>query len=86
MSGGGLEFGVLQPAVSTCFKFYKFASESWLLLDIFIVKGTLIVDMHLLYSLNRKILSYILGRVAIIRVSRALKQTIFVVTCTYCLS
>jgi hypothetical protein len=32
--------------------------------------------MHLLYSLNRKILSYILGRVAIIRVSRALKQTI----------
>lgn len=59
------------------FYFYKFASESWLLLDIFIVKGTLIVDMHLLYSLNRKVLSYILGRVAIIRVSRALKQTIF---------
>ena len=57
------------------FYFYKFASESWLLLEIFIVKGTLIVDMHLLYSLNRKILSYILGRVAIIRVSRALKQT-----------
>ena len=27
-----------------------------------------------------------LGRVAIVRVSRALKQTIFVVTCTYCLS
>ena len=68
------------------FYFYKFASESWLLLDIFIVKGTLIVDMHLLYSLNRKILSYILGHVAIIRVSRALKQTFFVVTCTYCLS
>ncbi len=68
------------------FYFYKFASESWLLLDIFIVKGTLIVDMHLLYSLNRKILSYILGRAAIIRVFRALKQTFFVVTCTYCLS
>ena len=59
------------------FYFYKFVSESWLLLDIFIVKGTLIVDMHLLYSLNRKILSYILDRVAIIRVSRALKQTFF---------
>jgi len=42
----------------------------------FIVKGTLIVDIHLLYSLNRKILSCILGRIAIIRVSRALKQTI----------
>ena len=34
VSGGGLELGVLQPAVSTCFTFTKFAFESWLLLDI----------------------------------------------------
>ena len=75
MSGGGLVFQINSACSKYMFYFYKFDSESWLLLDIFIVKGTLIVDMHLLYSLNRKILSYILGRVAIIRVSRALKQT-----------
>ncbi len=75
MSGGGLELGVLQPAVSTCLLlqvcFRKLATFGY-----FIVKGTLIVDMHLLYSLNWKMLSYILGRVTIIRVSPALKQTI----------
>ena len=86
MSGGGLELGVLQPAVSTCFTFTSLLPKVGYFWIFFIVKGTLIVDMHLLYSLNRKILSYILGRVAIIRVSRALKQTFFVVTCTYCLS
>ncbi len=52
----------------------------------FIVKGTLTVDTNLLSSLNGEILSSIIGHVAIVRVSRALKQTIFVVTCAYCLS
>ena len=75
MSGGGLGFQINSACSKYMFYFYKFDFKSWLLLDIFIVKGTLIVDMHLLYSLNRKMLSYILGRVAIIRVSRALKQT-----------
>jgi hypothetical protein len=68
------------------FYFYKFAFESRLLLEIFIVKGTLIVDTHLHRARINDVELY-LSHVAIIRVSRALKQTFsFVVTCTYCLS
>ena len=85
VSGGGLELGVLQPAVSTCFTFTSLLPKVgyfW----IFYCKRYPNSRHAPLYSLNRKILSYILGRVAIIRVSRALKQTFFVVTCTHCLS
>ncbi len=64
---------------------YRFASESWLLLEIFIVKGTLIVDSHL-HEARVQDIELHLGQAAIIRVSRALKQTYFVVTCAYCLS
>ena len=76
VSGGGLELGVLQPAVSTCFTFTSLLSKVgyfW----IFYCKRYPNGRHALLYSLNRKMLSYILGCVAIIRVSRALKQTFF---------
>ncbi len=76
MSGGGLELGVLQPAVSTCFTFTSLLSKVgyfW----IFYCKRYPNSTYAPLYSLNRKILSYILGRVAIIGVSRALKKTFF---------
>jgi hypothetical protein len=47
VSGGGLVFQINSACSKYMFYFYKFDFESWLLLDIFIVKGTLIVDMHL---------------------------------------
>ena len=47
MSGGGLVFQIISACSKYMCYFYKFDFESWLLLDIFIVKGTLIVDMHL---------------------------------------
>jgi hypothetical protein len=58
------------------FYLYKFASESWLLLEIFNVKGTLIVDAHL-QGARVKDVELHLGQAAIIRVSRAMKQTLF---------
>ncbi len=74
VSGGGLELGVLQPAVSTCFTFTSLLPKVgyfW----IFYCKRYPNCRHAPIYSLNRKILSYILGRVAIVRVARALKQT-----------
>ena len=56
------------------FYFYKFDFESWLLLEIFIVKGTLIVDAHLHKARVDDIELY-LGQATIIRISRAIEQT-----------
>jgi len=67
------------------FYFYKFDFKSWLLLEIFIVKGTLIVDMYLCGARVNDFELH-LGQAAIIRVSRAIEQTFFhSVMCTCCL-
>jgi len=67
------------------FYFYKFDFESLLLLEIFIVKSTLIVDMHLLGAWVKDVELH-LGQAAIIGASRAIEQKNFIsVTCTYCL-
>ncbi len=49
MSGGGLQLGVLQlqPAVSKCFNFTSLLSKVGYFFEICIVKGTLIIDVHL---------------------------------------
>ena len=47
VSGGGLELGVLQPAVSTCFTFTSLLPKVGYFWIFFFVKGTLMVDMHL---------------------------------------
>jgi hypothetical protein len=58
------------------FYFYKFDFESWLLLEIFIVKGTLIVDTYL-HGARVEDFELHLGQAAIIGVSRAIKQAFF---------
>jgi hypothetical protein len=58
------------------FYFYKFDFESWLLLKIFIVKGTLIVDGYLHGARVDDIELHLAGA-AIISVSHAIEQTFF---------
>ena len=85
MSGGGLVFQNNSACSKYMFYFYKFDFESWLLLEIFIVKGTLIVDAHLHKARVDDIELY-LGQATIIRVSLAIKQTFFIsIICTCCL-
>ena len=67
------------------FYFYKFDFESWLLLEIFIVKSTLIVDTYL-HGARVDEFELHLGQAAIIRKSRAIEQSFFIsITCIYCL-
>jgi hypothetical protein len=67
------------------FYFYKFDFESWLLLEIFIVKGILIVDTYL-HGARVDDFELHLDQAAIIGVSRAIEQTFFFsIICTYCL-
>ncbi len=76
MSGGGLEHGVLQPAVSTCFNFTSLLSKVgyfW----IFYYKRHPNSRYAPLIQLESDDIKLYLGRVAIVRVSHALKQTIF---------
>ncbi len=76
MSGGGLGFQINSACSKYMFYFNKFDFESWLLLEIFIVKGTLIVDAYL-HGARVKDFELHLGPAAIIRVSRAIEQTFF---------
>jgi len=67
------------------FYFYKFDFESWLLLKIFIVKDTLMVDTYL-HGARVDDIGLHLGQAAIVRVSRAIEQTFFIsIMCTCCL-
>ena len=85
MSGGGLVFQNNSACSKYMFYFYKFDFESWLLLEIFIVKGTLIVDTYL-HGARVEDFELHLGQAAIVRVSRAREQTFFIsIMCTYCL-
>ena len=85
MSGGGLVFQINSACSKYMFYFYKFDFKSWLLLEIFIVKGILIVDAHLHKARVDDIELYLV-RATIIRLSRAIEQTFFFsIICTYCL-
>jgi len=66
------------------FYFYKFDFESWLILEIFILKGTVIVDTYL-HGARVDDFELHLGQAAMIRVSHAIEQTFFSIICTYCL-
>ena len=76
MSGGGLGFQINSACSKYMFYFYKFDFESWLLLEIFIVKGTLIVDAHL-HKVWVDDFELYLGQATIVGVSRAIKQAFF---------
>ncbi len=85
VSGGGLVFQISSACSKYMFYFYKFDFESWLLLEIFIVKDTLIVDTYL-HGARVEDFELHLGQAAIIRVSRAIEQTFFIfIMCTCCL-
>ncbi len=85
MSGGGLVFQINSACSKYMFYFYKFDFESWLLLEIFIVKGTLILDTYL-HGAQVNDFELHLGQAAIIGVSHAIEQTFFFsIICTYCL-
>jgi len=74
VSGGGLGFQINSACSKYMFYFYKFDFESWLLLEIFIVKGTLIVDKYL-HGARVDDFELHLGQAAIIRVSHSLTLT-----------
>jgi hypothetical protein len=85
VSGGGLVFKINSACSKYMFYFYKFDFESWLLLEIFIVKDTLIIDAHL-HGARVEDVELYLGQADIVRVSRAIEQTFFIsITCTCCL-
>jgi len=69
-------FKLIQPAVSTCFTFTSLISKVGYFLEIFIVKGTLIVDTYL-HGARVEDFELHLGQAAIIGVSRAIKQAFF---------
>ncbi len=76
MSGGRLVFQNNSACSKYMFYFHKFDFESWLLLEIFIVKGTLIVDAHL-HKARVDDFELYLGQATIIGASRAIKQAFF---------
>jgi hypothetical protein len=85
VSGGGLVFQINSACSKYMFYFYKFDFESWLVLEIFIAKGTLIVDTYL-HGARVDDFELHLGQASIIRVSRAIEQTFFIsIMCTCCL-
>ncbi len=67
-------FKIIQPAVSTCFTFTSLIRKVGYFLEIFIVKGTLIVDAYL-HGARVEDFELHLGQAAIIRISRAIEQT-----------
>ena len=74
MSGGGLVFQINSACSKYMFYFYKFDFESWLIFEIFILKGTVIVDTYL-HGARVDDFELHLGQAAIIRISRAIEQT-----------